>query len=111
MTVATRLEASVVMLSRHRPVPTISATHAAAVAATRGPPVSAPRATTTAPTSHQGEPVSSASKGLSSRVVTTSRTAPVTPAKPPCAHAVAESAVRAIAAPTPEPAGNCAAHT
>src|SRR5262249_54091302 len=73
-TVASSVDASVIMLSCHTPVATSSPRHTAAGRAPRQPPRRSASATTTTATSHHGDPVSSASSGLSRPFVTASRT-------------------------------------
>src|SRR5882724_13132630 len=72
MTVATSVDASVVMLSCHNPDTTISAMHTAAMIAARMLPISTEIATTTAANSHHGESLSNACNGSISTDVKTS---------------------------------------
>src|SRR3954451_822635 len=110
-TVASNVDAKVTMLSCHTPVATSTPQHTAAGTAPRQPPRTAASATTTTVTSHHGEPVSSASSGLSRPFVTASRTPYVKPPKTSWIQVVTSDATAAIHEPMPTWDGNSAAHT
>jgi len=109
-TVATSVEAKVVMASDHRPVPTSRPTHTAVVTPVPQPPSTTAIPIRAAPTSHHGESVNSDWNGLSRPLVSVLRKALVMPDRLSCTHAVTLFAAFVMCVPVPPSPGNCAAH-
>src|SRR4051794_8589597 len=99
MTVATRVDASVVMLSCHNPDSTISARHTAETIAARTLPMTSAITTTTAENSHHGESASTACNGSMSTSVNTSLIPLVTGDNVVCTHVVTSPAATPMALP------------
>ena len=110
MIVATRVDASVIIESCHRPVATSKPRHTAETTAARTPPIRNDSATITSATRNHGDSASSACSGLINTNVTKSLKPPVISGSESCAHSVTAVAPCRIELPISTSDWNSAAH-
>ncbi len=110
MTVATSVDASVIIESCHSPVATRSPRHTAEMIAALTPPIMNDSATITSATRNHGDSASRACSGLINAKVTKSLKPPVSAGSVSCTHSVTAEAPLRMLLPISTSDGNSAAH-